>query len=62
MSQHPIALQLRYLQTMVEMASERTSTIIPIPLGIFDWFKGLNGATHAPDKESLIPSEFAGPD
>ncbi len=61
-SQHPIALQLRYLQTMVEMASERTSTIIPIPLGIFDWFKGLNGASHGPAEENLIPREFASPD
>jgi regulator of protease activity HflC (stomatin/prohibitin superfamily) len=30
----PISLQLRYLQTMVEMAGERTSTIIPMPLEI----------------------------
>lgn len=30
----PISLQLRYLQTLVEMAGERTSTIIPIPLDI----------------------------
>ena len=30
----PISLQLRYLQAMVEMAGERTSTIIPIPLEI----------------------------
>jgi regulator of protease activity HflC (stomatin/prohibitin superfamily) len=30
----PVSLQLRYLQTLVEMAGERTSTIIPIPLNI----------------------------
>ena len=30
----PVSLQLRYLQTMVEMAGERTSTIIPMPLEI----------------------------
>ena len=30
----PVSLQLRYLQTLVEMAGERTSTIIPIPLDI----------------------------
>lgn len=30
----PISLQLRYLQTLVEMAGERTSTIIPLPLEI----------------------------
>lgn len=30
----PISVQLRYLQTLVEMAGERTSTIIPLPLEI----------------------------
>jgi regulator of protease activity HflC (stomatin/prohibitin superfamily) len=30
----PPALQLRYLQTLVEMAGERNSTIIPLPLDI----------------------------
>lgn len=30
----PISLQLRYLQTLAEMAGERTSTIIPFPLEI----------------------------
>lgn len=33
-AQEPISLQLRYLQTLVEMAGERTSTIIPLPLDI----------------------------
>src|ERR687891_231571 len=33
MSQNPISLQLRYLQTMLEMSSERTSTLIlPLPI------------------------------
>ncbi len=30
----PVALQLRYLQTLVEIAGERTSTIIPLPMDI----------------------------
>ncbi len=30
----PAALQLRYLQTLVEMAGEKNSTIIPLPLDI----------------------------
>jgi regulator of protease activity HflC (stomatin/prohibitin superfamily) len=33
-AKQPVSLQLRYLQTLVEMAGERTSTIIPIPLEI----------------------------
>lgn len=40
-SQHPVALQLRYLQSMVEMASERTSTIIPIPIDVLNLFQSL---------------------
>jgi regulator of protease activity HflC (stomatin/prohibitin superfamily) len=32
----PPALQLRYLQTLVEIAGERNSTVIPIPLNILD--------------------------
>ncbi len=45
-SQHPVALQLRYLQTMVEMASEKTSTIIPIPLEIFGVIRDLQKAVE----------------
>jgi regulator of protease activity HflC (stomatin/prohibitin superfamily) len=34
--EHPIALQLRYLQTMSEMASESNSTtFLPIPIDLF---------------------------
>ncbi|MGD1992035.1 MAG: slipin family protein [Anaerolineae bacterium] len=33
-SEQPVSLQLRYLQTLVEMAGERASTIIPIPLDV----------------------------
>ena len=35
-SEHPMALQLRYLQTMREMASEQnTTTIFPFPMDLF---------------------------
>jgi regulator of protease activity HflC (stomatin/prohibitin superfamily) len=41
----PIALQLRYLQTMNEIASERTSTmIIPFPIDLFEPF--IRGHNH----------------
>lgn len=33
-TEHPVALQLRYLQTLVEIAGERSSTIIPLPIDI----------------------------
>ena len=43
----PPALQLRYLQTLVEIAGERNSTIIPIPLDMLAGLKGvLAGAGH----------------
>ncbi len=39
MQHHPMALQLRYLQTMREMSAENnTTTIFPIPLDLFKPF------------------------
>ena len=43
MQAEPAALQLRYLQTMVEMSGEKNSTIIPITLDILG---ALNGAKN----------------
>lgn len=37
----PTSLELRYLQTLVEIASERNSTILPIPLDILRLAKDL---------------------
>jgi regulator of protease activity HflC (stomatin/prohibitin superfamily) len=39
----PVSLELRYLQTLVEVASERNSTILPIPLDIIRLAKDLIG-------------------
>ena len=36
----PASLQLRYLQTLVEMAGEKNATIIPIPLDLIHQFVG----------------------
>lgn len=39
MAREPITLQLRYLQTMAEIASERTSTlIVPLPIELIEPF------------------------
>jgi regulator of protease activity HflC (stomatin/prohibitin superfamily) len=44
MAQHPVSVQLRYLQTMLEMSSERTSTVIfPIPIDLIAHLKGTGG-------------------
>lgn len=40
-SQSPIALQLRYLQTLTNISAEKNSTIIfPIPMEMLHNFKG----------------------
>ncbi len=40
MEVHPIALQLRYLQTLKEVAAENNSTtLFPVPIDLFDVFK-----------------------
>ena len=38
----PASLQLRYLQTLVEVASEQNATILPIPMDIIRMFSGKN--------------------
>ncbi len=50
MAQSPIALQLRYLQTLVEIGGEgNTTTLFPIPIDLVDAFKGYlkKGSTSA---------------
>jgi len=39
MEQRPTSLQLRYLQTLIEFASERTSTVVfPVPIDTIEYF------------------------
>jgi regulator of protease activity HflC (stomatin/prohibitin superfamily) len=38
-SKEPVTLQLRYLQTLTEIATERNSTLIfPLPIDLISWF------------------------
>lgn len=47
-AREPAALQLRYLQTLTEIATERNSTIIfPVPIDIFEAFYDLVNAVRA---------------
>ncbi len=40
LDKHPSAIQLRYLQTLIEISSENnTTTVFPLPLDIFEPFK-----------------------
>jgi len=47
----PTTLQLRYLQTLSEIASEKNSTIIfPLPINIFEAFSRVARDTHLEEK------------
>jgi regulator of protease activity HflC (stomatin/prohibitin superfamily) len=70
MARHPAALQLRYLQTLVEIAAENNSTtIFPIPIDIFRGIteklgvaQGAPAAQPLPDEEPLgVPVEEGTP-
>jgi hypothetical protein len=61
MSKDPAALQLRLLQTVVEVAAERNSTLVmPVPvelLRFFDRFgSGSSGGEHEPEAEKETPA------
>jgi regulator of protease activity HflC (stomatin/prohibitin superfamily) len=51
MRDHPIALQLRYLQTMTEVSDEKNSTfaLIPFPMELLEVFRAL-GARSGEDR------------
>ena len=52
-SREPTTLQLRYLQTLTEIASERNSTIIfPLPINIFEAFTRLGSGAGSSGKTS----------
>jgi regulator of protease activity HflC (stomatin/prohibitin superfamily) len=49
LSRFPIAIQLRYLQTMREIASERnTTTFFPVPVDLINTMRSAFGAPEAP--------------
>jgi regulator of protease activity HflC (stomatin/prohibitin superfamily) len=63
MARDPAALQLRLLQTVVEVAGERNSTLVmPIPvelLRFFDKFTPSSNAPARPDSESASLGDFS---
>jgi regulator of protease activity HflC (stomatin/prohibitin superfamily) len=54
MARQPIAIQLRYLQTLVEIGSEKNTTVVfPLPIDILSSIgRLLNAATPSPDGRS----------
>ncbi|MET9244068.1 slipin family protein [Nonomuraea sp. NPDC003709] len=60
MAQTPSALQLRLLQTVVEVAAEKTSTLVmPLPVEVLRFFD--RGAQGSPAREESAREESAGP-
>jgi len=57
-SEQPIALQLRYLQTLTEIASERSSTVVfPLPIDtIGQWLQRLTTPPAAPQSPPPAPA------
>ncbi|MEE8419094.1 MAG: slipin family protein [Dehalococcoidales bacterium] len=52
MAREPTALQLRYLQTLTEIATERNSTIIfPLPINIFEAFTKISDRVKDDQKD-----------
>ncbi|MCC5886019.1 MAG: slipin family protein [Gammaproteobacteria bacterium] len=50
LSEQPEALQLRYLQTLIDIAGDRSNTIVfPVPMNLLDMFT--NGVRQAPDND-----------
>jgi regulator of protease activity HflC (stomatin/prohibitin superfamily) len=49
LAQEPQSMQLRYLQTLTEIASERTTTIVfPVPTNVLDLLRGPGARGPAP--------------
>jgi regulator of protease activity HflC (stomatin/prohibitin superfamily) len=63
MAATPAALQLRLLQTMVEVAAEKNSTLVlPFPVEMLRYFEAMATGKPAPPRDATPPlSEGAGP-
>lgn len=59
MQRQPVTIQLRYLQTLVELSSERTSTILfPIPIDtISSFLKALADSRRETESEEAHPAD-----
>jgi len=52
-AREPVTLQLRYLQTLTEIASERNSTLIfPLPIDLLSMFMKKEAPAQLPDKKT----------
>jgi regulator of protease activity HflC (stomatin/prohibitin superfamily) len=62
MSGTPAALQLRLLQTMVEVAAEKNSTLVlPFPVEMLRYFEAISGGAPGPRADEAQAEAVAGP-
>jgi regulator of protease activity HflC (stomatin/prohibitin superfamily) len=60
MGRHPISVQLRYLQTLKEIAAERNSTtLFPIPIDLLETFMSLRRTPADPQSSGNPPKSQA---
>jgi regulator of protease activity HflC (stomatin/prohibitin superfamily) len=58
---HPAALQLRYLQTLVEISAEKASTtIFPVPIDLINAFLGRPAPERLPKATLPAPQQPVG--
>lgn len=59
MADQPVTLQLRYLQTLTEIASEKNSTVVfPIPIDLITMFmNGRAGSANVPVRRGIPPEQ-----
>ena len=57
MAEHPAALQLRLLQTVVEVAAEKNSTLVlPFPVEMLRYFEAVASGSPAVPQSATTPS------
>jgi regulator of protease activity HflC (stomatin/prohibitin superfamily) len=57
MQRQPVTIQLRYLQSLIELAGDKTSTIVfPLPVDILAWFLQDRRAAVAGEDASAVPA------
>jgi regulator of protease activity HflC (stomatin/prohibitin superfamily) len=58
MERRPTSLHLRYLQTLVELSSDKTSTIVfPVPIDIIESLLDARHTRSTPERTESIPAE-----
>ncbi|BBZ24013.1 slipin family protein [Mycolicibacter hiberniae] len=62
LSQNPASLQLRYLQTLLELGADQNSTVVfPLPVDIITPFLGSRSADHQRDRRASSQRNHEGP-